>query len=256
MPKVTVITGASAGIGAATATLLAARGDQVALAGRDHARLGEVAAACGGSALAVIGDVTSRADVERLRDQTLAAFGRIDVWINNAGRGITRSVLELTDDDVTDMIDTNLRSVLYGMQAVVPHFIEQGAGHVINVSSFLARVPLAPWRSAYSASKAAMNSLTTSLRMDLEAAYPGIHLTVVMPGVVTTGFARSARGSNGMPSTPPPGGPMRPQSADEVAAVIARVIDHPVAEVYTNPASPEVARRYFDQLGAFSPLQS
>jgi NADP-dependent 3-hydroxy acid dehydrogenase YdfG len=255
MPKVTVITGASAGIGAATATLLAARGDQVALAGRDHARLGEVAAACGGSALAVIGDVTSRADVERLRDQTLAAFGRIDVWINNAGRGITRSVLELTDDDVTDMIDTNLRSVLYGMQAVVPYFIDHGAGHVINVSSFLARVPLAPWRSAYSASKAAVNSLTTNLRMDL-AAYPGIHLTVVMPGVVTTGFARSARGSTDTPPIPPPGSPMRPQSADEVAAVIARVIEHPVDEVYTNPASPEIARRYFDQLGAFSPLQS
>ena len=122
---VTVITGGSAGIGAATAALLVSRGHRVVMAARDEARLREAAAPLGEAARAVVADVTRRADVERLRDEAIAAFGHVDVWINNAGRGITRPVLELTDEDVTDIIDTNLRSVLYGMQAIVPHFKER-----------------------------------------------------------------------------------------------------------------------------------
>ncbi len=223
------------------------------LAARDGARLNDVAAPLGDSARTAVADVTRRADVERLRDETLAAFGHIDVWINNAGRGITRSVLELTDEDVTDIIDTNLRSVLYGMQAVIPYFQKQGRGHVINVSSFLGRVPLAPHRSIYSATKAAVNSLSANARMDLQASYPDVHVSVVMPGVVMTDFARNARGG-GVPVVPPPGGAMRPQNAEDVAEVIARVVERPVAEVYTNPASPELARRYYEQLGAFTPI--
>jgi NADP-dependent 3-hydroxy acid dehydrogenase YdfG len=254
MSTVTVITGASAGIGAATAALLAARGHRVVLAARDGSRLHEVAAPFGESARTVVADVTRRADVERLRDEALAAFGDIDVWINNAGRGITRSVLDLSDDDVTDIIDTNLRSVLYGMQAIVPHFQQRGSGHVINVSSFLARVPLAPHRSIYSASKAAVNSLSANARMDLQASHPKIHISVVMPGLVTTDFSRNARGG-GQPPVPPPGSAMPAQTAEDVALAIAGVIAHPVAEIYTNPASPEIARRYYDALNAFAPVE-
>ncbi len=184
----------------------------------------------------------------------MTTFGQIDVWMNNAGRGITRPALDLTDDDVTEMLDTNVRSVLYGMQAVAPYFVARGSGHIVNISSFLARVPLAPFRSAYSAAKAAVNSLTANVRMDLRVAAPGVHVSLVMPGIVTTEFARNARGSAGATVSLPPGGTMRPQSADEVADAIVRVIDHPVAEVYTNPASPDIARRYYDELGAFAPL--
>src|ERR687893_439014 len=74
----------------------------------------------------------ARAEVERLRDEALRAFGRVDVWINNAGRGISRPVLELTDQDVDEMMSVNVKSALYGMQAIVPHFQERGEGHLIN----------------------------------------------------------------------------------------------------------------------------
>lgn len=252
---VAVITGASAGIGAAAARRLAREGFRVVLAARRPEALEKLAQELGGAARAraVVTDVTHRDQVERLRDAALEAFGRIDVWINNAGRGISRPVLELTDRDVDDMITVNLKSALYGMQAVVPWFIEQGRGHVINISSFLARIPLASQRSAYSAAKAALNSLTANLRMDLKAAAPGVHVTTVMPGVVTTDFARNA-GGPGTGPTPvirPGGTPLTAQSAEEVAEVIAQVVAHPVAEAYTNPAQPAVVQRYYTDVGAF-----
>ena len=115
-------------------------------------------------------------------------------------------------------------------------------------------MPLAPVRSIYSATKAAVNSLTANVRMDLQADYPGVHISVIMPGIVSTGFARNARGATAGPIPVPQGSPMRPQTAEDVAAAIARLIEHPVAEAYTNPASPEMARRYYEQLGAFTPL--
>jgi short-subunit dehydrogenase len=146
------------------------------------------------------------------------------------------------------MITVNLKSALYGMQAVVPYFLERGRGHVINVSSFLGRVPMATIRSAYSASKAALNSLTANLRMDLDAAHPDIHITLVMPGLVSTDFAQHA-----LHGTPPmsPTAAASAQTADEVAAVIAGVIDRPVAEVYTAPHLAQLARRYVEDVGAF-----
>jgi short-subunit dehydrogenase len=145
-----------------------------------------------------------------------------------------------------------VKSALYGMQAIVPHFQERGTGHLINVSSFLGRVPLASFRSAYNAAKHALNALTANLRMDLRGRYPGIHVSLVMPGIVSTEFARNALG--GTPSAPPspPGTtPMRPQTAEEVADAMARLIDEPKAELYTNPAHAELARRYFADVGAF-----
>jgi short-subunit dehydrogenase len=255
MSKVIVITGGSAGIGASAARELSKRGHRLVLAARSAERLKTVAGELQTAAHTVVADVTNRADVERIRDEALGAFGAIDVWINNAGRGISRPVLELTDADLDEMLTVNVRSVLYGVQAIVPHFRERGSGHVINVSSFLARVPIAPLRSAYSAMKAAVNSLTTNLRMDLAASHPGIHVSTVMPGVVSTDFARNALASTGAVVAPPPGvTAMRPQTPEEVATVIADVVDNPVAEAYTNPASPAMARKYFEQLRAFDEL--
>lgn len=119
-------------------------------------------------------------------------FGHVDVWINNAGRGIGRSVLELTDDDFDEMMSVNVKSAIYGMQVVIPHFKERGRGHLINVSSFLSRVPFVTFRAAYSAAKAALNILTANLRMELKAAYPEIHISIVMPGTVATDFSKNA----------------------------------------------------------------
>ena len=252
--KVVVVTGASAGIGAALARRLGAEGMRLALAARRADELRRVAkdAEVRGAprALAVATDVTRRADVMRLRDAALEAFGRVDVWVNNAGRGISKPVLELTDEEFDEMMAVNVKSALYGVQAIVPHFEERGAGHLINVSSFLGRVPLVSSRSAYNAAKAALNALTANLRADLRTRAPGVHVSLVMPGVVTTDFARNALNAPAA-ATPPSGGAMRAQTADEVADAIARLIERPVPEVYTNPSSPELARRYYADVAAF-----
>ncbi len=254
--RVVVITGASAGIGAALARKLASEGARLVLAARREPELKEVAEEArklgAEGARPFVVDVTERNQVLDLRDRALAEFGQIDVWVNNAGRGITRSVLDLTDDDVDDMMAINVKSAVYGMQAAVPHFIERSQGHLINVSSFLGRVPIASFRSAYSAAKAALNSLTANLRMDLRP-YPGIYVSLIMPGVVTTDFARNVRGEARPPMNAGAlgAGPMIAQTADEVAGRIADVIRNPVAELYTNPASAEIARRYYADVGAF-----
>ncbi len=254
--RVIVITGASGGIGAALARDLAKEGANLVLAARRERELHTVAdetrALGSEKTVSVPVDVTRREQVFELRDRTLAEFGRIDVWVNNAGRGITRAVLDLTDEDIDEMIAVNLKSAIYGMQAVVPYFIERGEGHLINVSSFLGRVPIASFRSVYSAAKAALNSITANLRMDLRD-HPGIHVSLIMPGVVTTDFARNVRGDARPPITG--GGPGRPsmnaQTPDEVAARIVEVIRNPVAELYTNPALAEVARQYYADVEAF-----
>lgn len=252
--NVIVITGASSGIGAALASLMGKRGWRVVLAARREPELRRVAGSIGGGALVVPADVTRRADVWRIRDRALAELGRVDVWVNNAGRGIHRPVLELTDEDIDEMMDVNVRSALYGMQAIVPYFIEQRRGHLINVSSFLGRVPLVTFRSAYNAAKAALNALTANVRVDVRARAPEVHVSLVMPGIVTTEFAR--RASHAPADSPPFRTPSRSetmgaQTPDEVAEAIAGVIDHPVPELYTNPASAALARRYYEDVGAF-----
>lgn len=237
---VVVITGASAGIGAELARQLGAQGRRVVLVARRERELNEVAAAAGGSALPVVADVTKRADMQRVVATALERFGQIDVWINNAGRGISRQVSELTDDDLDEMMLVNVKSVLYGVQSVLPHFKERKRGHIINISSMLGRVPLAPFRSAYSASKHALNSLTANLRMELRAEYPQIHVSTVLPGVVATEFGLNAR-HGGVDSRKLPGG----QSPEEVAAVIAGVIETPRADVYTLPMGRAMVARYY-----------
>lgn len=247
--KVIVITGASAGIGAATAKFLAKRGDKVVLAARRLPELKQVAAECGQEALPVRTDVTKRAEVDHLRDEAMRVFGQVDVWINNAGQGINCQVLDLTEEDFDQMMAINVKSALYGMQAIVPYFITRGAGHLINISSALGRVPFASNRSVYSAAKAALNSLTANLRMDLRA-YPNIHASVVMPPMVTTDFGRNA-----LHSTPPQPGSYNPgtnaQTPAQVAAVIVDLIDHPRAEIYSNSGQTEMVARYYADVDAF-----
>jgi short-subunit dehydrogenase len=243
-----VITGASSGIGAALAERLGGAGHAVVLAARNAEALTAVTARCGERAFAIPTDVTRRDDVERLREQAIAAMGHVDVWVNNAGRGMTRRVLELRDEDIDEMITVNVKSALYGMQAIVPHFQQRGSGHVINISSMLSRVPFASYRAAYSAAKSALNALTANARMDLAATHPGIHVSLVMPGLVTTNFARNAVG--GSPPLPP-AVTADAQTPEQVAAAIADLIDHPAAEMYTNPQHRAMAARYFQDVEAF-----
>ena len=250
MSKVIVITGASAGIGAALAKQLAARGDELMLAARSAKELNQISRACGRGNYAFTTDVTRRQDVNRLRDDALRTFENVDVWINNAGRGITRSVMELTDADIDEMMAVNVKSALYGMQAIVPHFMERGQGHIINVSSMLGRIPFATFRSAYNASKSALNALTANLRMDLSVDYPKINVSLVMPGAVATGFAANAL------YAPVDAGPMQgAQTVEEVVAVIIDLIDNPRPEVYTNPSvQMEQVKSYYSDVAAFEAI--
>ncbi|HEY4240400.1 MAG TPA: SDR family NAD(P)-dependent oxidoreductase [Kofleriaceae bacterium] len=238
MDQVIVITGASSGIGAALAEEVARRGAKVVLAARRESELAALAQKTGG--LAVVTDVTRRADLERLRDEALARFGHVDVWVNNAGRGMSRMPSQLTDEDIDEMMLVNLKSVLYGIQAILPHMQSRKRGQIMTVSSGLARIPFAPIRAAYAASKAAVNLLMASLRGELRAEYPDIHVTTVMPGVVATEFGASSK-HGGPDSRALPGA----QPVEEVAVVMADAIETPRAELYSRPQMREMMARYF-----------
>jgi short-subunit dehydrogenase len=250
--KTIVITGASAGIGAAIAYRLAYDGHRLVLTARRNDALHAVAteAEQRGAArtLVVPADATNHNAVYAVRDSAISTFGGFDVWINNAGRGITRSVLDLTANELDEMMTANTKSALYGMQAAAAHFLERGSGHLINISSFLGRVPLAAHRSAYNAAKAALNALTANMRVELHARNPAIHTTLVMPGLVATEFARNTLGGS-RDAEIPSGDAV--QTAEQVADLIADVIAHPKAEVYTNPDSQRIASEYFADVGGF-----
>jgi short-subunit dehydrogenase len=240
MDKVVVITGASAGIGAELAKQLAAKGAKVVLAARRKEELDAVAKGIGEQALAVVTDVTKRSDVERLAKAAIERFGRIDVWVNNAGRGISRSVADLTDEDLDAMWTINMKSVVYGIQAVLPHFKARNAGQIINVSSGLSRVPLAPVRAAYGAVKAAVNLLTGSLRVELQKSHPGIHVTLLLPGVVATEFGVNSMGVGIVDNRKIPGA----QPVDDATKAIVDVIENPRPEAYTSAFIAGVVERY------------
>jgi NADP-dependent 3-hydroxy acid dehydrogenase YdfG len=244
MEKVIVITGASSGIGAALAERLASGGASVVLAARREDVLQSVADRCGGNALPVVTDVTRRDDVTWLAQRALQRFNRIDVWVNNAGQGLTRMPTELTDDDIDDMMRANVKSAIYGMQAALPHFTERGSGQIINVSSMLGRIPLALVRSAYSASKHYLNAMTAMFRDEVQQKYPGIQFSLVSPGVVYTDFGLNAR-YGGVDSRNIPGG----QTPQEVAAVIAGVIESRRPDVYTRPGSQKQVIDYYTTVG-------
>lgn len=246
MQRVIVITGASRGIGKAVALKLAENGEYLMLAARNYSELNQVARKCGRDTFAFTTDVTRRQDISRLFEETMRTFGRIDVWINNAGVGIYRRVLELTDDDINQMIDLNLKSALYGMQVVTPYFISQGSGHIINISSALSRVPWVSERSAYSAAKAALNNLTANLRMDLKKIAPDVNVSLVLPGAVATEFSASALHVD----LDQPLSPNR-QAVEEVVEVIVKLIEKPEAEVYTDPDQRKRMVDYFSDIEAF-----
>jgi len=238
--QVIVITGASSGIGAALAQRVAREGGLPVLAARRERELEDVRSRCGSGAMTVLADVTRRDDVQRILDRALERHGHVDVWVNNAGRGITRLVSQLADTELDDMLRTNLTSALYGMQVALSHFKPRRRGHIINISSMLSRLPYVPWRSAYTAAKHALNALTASLRIELRPEFPEIHVSSVLPGVVATEFGVNALGGGADSRTLP-----NAQPVEEVAGVIAELIEHPRAEVYTRPGFRQQVLDYF-----------
>ena len=184
--KVVVITGASSGLGEATARLLAKQGALVVLGARRADRIDALAhelTAAGGKALSVATDVRDREQVKRLVDTAVKSFGRIDVMLNNAGVMPLAPLERLKTEEWDQMIDVNLKGVLNGIAAALPYMKEQKSGHFINVSS-VAGHKIIPDGTVYCATKFAVRALSEGLRQEVKPY--NIRTTVISPGAVAT----------------------------------------------------------------------
>ena len=231
--KVVLVTGASEGIGAATARLLSARGAKVAVAARSINKLnvltGELA-----DSFAVQADMTQPESITAMVDAVVERYGRIDVLVNNAGRALRAPVSDVKIADFQNIIDLNVFGPLLAMQAVVPHMRRQGGGSIVNVSSNVSKMAI-PTIGAYAATKYALNGLTLTARGEL--AGDGIIVSVMHPGQTSTNFGRNAAVDPSMASAPPPSGGsnVTPDTAQDVAERILEAIENGPAEQYMSP---------------------
>ena len=185
------------GIGEAIAELFAEEGATVILSSRDAARVESARARIGHPerTLAIACDVRNREEIERLLALTLHNFGRVDIWVNNAGYGISDSVVDMDMDGCRDMFDTNLFGALAGMQLAGTAMRRQGSGTIINVASVAGFIAL-PFSAGYAATKFALRAFGNAARMELRAS--GVHVLNVCPGFVETNFkANVVRGHAG-----------------------------------------------------------
>ena len=184
--KVVVITGASSGFGEVTARHLSEQGAPVVLGARRTQRIESIAEEInnnGGKALAVTTDVTERDQVKSLVEKAVQEFGRIDVMLNNAGLMPLAPLEKLRIDEWDQMIDVNIKGVLYGVAAALPHMKEQKSGHIINVSSVAGHV-VGPGSTVYSATKHAVRALSEGLRKEVKPY--NLRTTIISPGAVDT----------------------------------------------------------------------
>ncbi|MCB8874268.1 SDR family oxidoreductase [Acidisoma silvae] len=193
--KVVLITGGSTGIGAEVARLLASRGAQVAVAARRKDKLDGVVSeitTAGGMARAYALDVTDKKQVESVVAAVVADFGKIDVLINNAGLMPIRPMSEVNTDEWDAMIDVNLKGTLYGIAAVLPRFIAQDSGHIINLSSVAGIKVFAPGGTVYSGTKFAVSAISEGLRQEVGET---IRVTSIEPGAVDSDLKHSTSGT-------------------------------------------------------------
>ncbi len=187
-----IITGASAGIGAATARAFAAAGARLVLAARSPEPLQRLAAELSAPALVLPTDVSDPAACTALVTRTVEAYGRVDILINNAGVGLAGPTAGLAPADLAQTLAVNLYGPLLLMQAVLPLMRAQGRGQIINVSSVLAAQPL-PFLGGYAAAKAALERLSEAARMELHGT--GVTVSVVRPGTTRTDFSAHRLGA-------------------------------------------------------------
>jgi NADP-dependent 3-hydroxy acid dehydrogenase YdfG len=190
--KVVAITGASSGMGEAVALYLAERGAKVVLGARDHEKLKALASriqTAGGEAAYATIDVTRRADLVALVALARKRFGCLDVLISNAGVMPIGPLKDLAVDDWEEMVDVNVKGVLFGIAAALPVFREQGAGHFIHTASTAAR-KTAPNQAVYSGTKAAVLAISDGLRQEM---VKQLRVTVISPGFTATNFAEHVK---------------------------------------------------------------
>jgi short-subunit dehydrogenase len=192
--QVIVITGASSGIGLLTAGHAAKAGATVVLAARSAAVLSDVVQAIradGGTAAAVVTDVGRREDLERLAEEAVGRFGRIDTWVNNAGVAIYGRLVEVADEDSRRLFDTNFWGVVNGSLISLPHLRKEG-GALINIGSEVSEA-VVPLQGMYSASKHAVKGFTDALRLELQAEGARVSVTLIQPTAVNTPYPQHAR---------------------------------------------------------------
>ena len=186
-----MVTGASMGIGEAIAKAFVEHGANVVLLSRDASRAEAARERMGAvdRTLALACDVRNREEIDRVVEATLQRFGKIDIWVNNAGHGLIDSVAQMDMAACRGLFETNLFGTLASMQAVIPVMKKQGSGAIINVSSVAGHIPL-PYSAAYSGSKFAMNAMGKAVRIELRKR--NINVLTVCPGYVQTEFSANA----------------------------------------------------------------
>lgn len=228
--KVVAITGASSGIGKAIACKLSMQGARLVLGSRRTEQLEKVEEeikSTGGEIICIKTDVTHKTDLEQLVNAAVSTYGRLDVLINNAGVAQISRIDELDVDGWEEMIDTNLKGVLYGMRAAIPVFKQQQAGHIVNIIS-TSGIKIVPTQGVYAATKNAVRTITEAFRQESDGT---IRITGISPGFVKTDFSRSMK---------------NPQMRDAIAASMEEMAISPdaIAEavIYaiSQPADVEV----------------
>ncbi|MGI9104022.1 MAG: SDR family NAD(P)-dependent oxidoreductase [Terriglobales bacterium] len=228
--KVAVITGASMGIGEALARLFVQEGASVVLTSRDAARVEAARARINRpeKTLALACDVRNREELDRVLSLTLHNFGRVDIWVNNAGHGMTDSVEAMDMAACRSLFDTNFFGAIDGMQVATPAMKRQGGGAIINISSVAGHIPL-PYSAPYCASKFALNAIGKAARLELQGT--GVNVLTVCPGYIATDFHKNKiAGRNGHRLEP---ATARGASADVVARDTLRAYLRGKHEVFT-----------------------
>jgi short-subunit dehydrogenase len=250
--QVVVITGASSGIGRETALMFGQRGATVVLAARNEPALTEAAREIerlGGRATVVATDVAEWSQVEKLAQEAVGQFGRIDTWVNNAGVSEYATVDEMTIEEIDRIINVDLLGMIYGVKAALPILKAQDRGTIINVASGLSDRAV-PLQSVYCAAKHGIKGFSEALRIELEHAGSNLNVTLIQPSSINTPFFNHARSKIGVQPQPIP--PVYEPRA--VAEAILYASEHPIRNVHVGAAgkmlsvmqriSPSLVDRY------------
>ncbi|MFN8594021.1 MAG: SDR family oxidoreductase [Thermomicrobiales bacterium] len=231
--QVVVLTGASSGIGRATAHLFAWNGASMVLAARDRQGLEAAArevAELGGRAVVVPTDVSEAAQVQHLANEAIAAFGRIDTWVNGASVSVYGLVSDVTIEDLRRVIEVNLLGTIYGAKIALP-YLKETQGTLINISSVLGKMAV-PLQAPYTAAKHGVIGFTDALRLELDHEKTGVTATTILPSSINTPFFSHARSY--LPVEPQPIPPVYPPEL--VAEAIVWAAAHPTREIVVGGA--------------------
>lgn len=241
--KVAIITGASSGIGEATALALAAEGAHVAIAARRSERLNTLAKHIedgGGKALAIVADITEETQARNLLQKAKAELGRVDILVNNAGVALLGPIEGADTSDWRRMIDINVLGLMYATHAALPIMKEQGAGHIVNISSVAGRIARAGV-GVYNVTKWGVNAFSEALRQ--EVSKDNIRVTIIEPGMVDTEIHDHITNPTAKQQSLERLQSMTPLQSEDIAAAIVYAVTQPqrvnVNEILIRPTDQE-----------------